>query len=87
MPTAHINVRNALPAYAIGASDEHERARVERHLAVCALCEAELAHLRDVATSALAPDCDPPKGVWRRVSQAIQSGQAEDGGASRVTTA
>ena len=50
MGTEHDRVSQLLGAYVLDACDEDEAAGVEVHLAVCALCAEESAHLRAAAT-------------------------------------
>ena len=45
---AEVELRDALPALEHGRLSDGDRRRLERHLEVCAACEAELALLRDV---------------------------------------
>jgi anti-sigma-K factor RskA len=62
---------DALAAYALDALDRDEAAFVERHLATCARCRAEVATLRDTtAMLALAvPTVTPPSELRSRVLQ------------------
>ena len=61
-----------LGAYALGALDEEERLAVEQHLELCAECRAQVAELREAATSLVEPEEQPPADVWERVSKAIR---------------
>ncbi|MDP9071164.1 MAG: zf-HC2 domain-containing protein [Actinomycetota bacterium] len=85
MATGHAEVRGALAAYAIGALEEPETARVEDHLASCPECRDEVRQLQEVTTSALGPDGDAPDGLWSRVSEAIRDRRGQDGGEGDVT--
>lgn len=54
-------------AYALDALTRADRARVERHLARCQQCAAEIGGLREVtARLALAAAAEPPAGLTRR---------------------
>lgn len=69
---AHDKIRGSLGAYALGALDEDERVAVEQHLELCATCRAQVAELREAATSLVEPEGEPPADVWERVSKAIR---------------
>ena len=87
MATGHGEVRKALAAHAIGATEDPERSRIERHLEACAVCRDELAQLQDAAAQALAPDGAAPDAVWTRVVQAIRGqDQTQSGGDVGVET-
>lgn len=66
-------------AYALGALDELESTRFERHLEECASCQAELAELRE-ATSALAlahaeqPPARLREDVLKGIDETLQEG-------------
>ncbi|GAB3775543.1 anti-sigma-K factor RskA [Nocardioides ginsengisegetis] len=63
-----IDIHALSGAYAIDALDDIERAQFERHLAVCADCQAEVDSLREA--SALLPETTmaaPPEGLRARV--------------------
>ena len=47
----HDEIRQALPAFALGALDPHEHAEVAAHVATCDACAAELAAEERVAAS------------------------------------
>jgi CheY-like chemotaxis protein len=68
----HEELRNDLPAYAVGALEEDERAAVERHLEECELCRAELDELVEAAGSLLDPEGPLRPAVWERVSRAVR---------------
>ena len=55
--------------YALGALDPEERARFETHLAVCAVCRAEVRSLKEVAVllAESAPAATPPAALRERV--------------------
>ncbi|HEX2063252.1 MAG TPA: response regulator, partial [Acidimicrobiales bacterium] len=68
----HEDIRNDLPAYAVGALEEDQRATVERHLEGCTMCRAELDELVEAAGALLEPKGPPPPAVWDRVSSAFR---------------
>src|SRR3954451_22655699 len=64
-----------IPAYALGALDAEETARLDAHLATCPTCPAELAAFEAVA-SALALSLDPapePAGHQERFQQKLDA--------------
>lgn len=71
-----------LPEHAVGAVSQREAASLERHLAACADCRAEIADLREVVDALTAWGMDilsPPASIRRRLAQRIGAG---DGGAA-----
>jgi anti-sigma factor RsiW len=65
-------IEELIGAYALDAVDDDEREAVERHLAVCARCRAELAEHREVA-ALLAYDGQPaPDDVWDRIVVSLE---------------
>ncbi len=68
----HDQVAQLLGAYALDAVDPGERRLVERHLAACPRCAAEVDELRQVAADlalASGPDSEhPPPAVWDRIA-------------------
>ena len=73
-------VRELLEAYALGALDADEQARVEQHLAGCAECRqlvaeyAETVHRLPQALAAVSP-LNPPSSLKDRVMQALPGEQ------------
>ena len=72
-------ITELLGAYALDAVDDDERAAVERHLATCPRCRAEVATHREVAAmlgSALATDdgrsAAAPAGLWERIADSLE---------------
>jgi anti-sigma-K factor RskA len=63
------HVTDLIPAYAIACLDAQELEQVERHLAACPACQAELNAFRELAASLAltVPQVDPPA----RLKQAI----------------
>jgi hypothetical protein len=65
-------IEELIGAYALDAVDDDEREAVERHLAVCARCRAELVEHREVA-ALLAYDGQPaPDDVWDRIVVSLE---------------
>ncbi len=72
MTDEHGRLIEDLAAYALEALEEHERARVDAHLASCATCPDLLAQYRDVV-GALPSGLDPavpPPAAWAAVRAA-----------------
>lgn len=57
-----------LGAYALDAVDPDERDRIERHLAECPRCRAEVADHREVAALLSRSGAPAPEGVWDKIS-------------------
>ena len=57
------------PAYALGAVDQNDRARIEQHIAVCQMCAPIVAGYRPVADvlAYAAPQVEPPADLKYRV--------------------
>lgn len=68
----HDGVEELLGAYALDAVDADEADRVERHLAVCARCRAEVAEHREVASLLAYPGAAAPGEVWDRIAGKLQ---------------
>ncbi|HEX9546543.1 MAG TPA: zf-HC2 domain-containing protein, partial [Acidimicrobiales bacterium] len=68
----HDGVQELLGAYALDAIDPDEAELVERHLAVCARCRAEVAEHREVAGLLAYPGAPAPDGVWDRIAGKLQ---------------
>lgn len=56
-----------LGAYALDAVEADERERIERHLADCPRCRAEVAEHREVAAFLSQSGSDAPEGVWDKI--------------------
>lgn len=56
-----------LGAYALDAVEDHERERIELHLAECPRCRAEVAEHREVAAFLSQSGSDAPDGVWDKI--------------------
>ncbi|MGN6693319.1 MAG: anti-sigma factor domain-containing protein [Aquihabitans sp.] len=57
-----------LGAYALDAVDADERADIERHLAECPRCRAEVAEHREVASFLAHAGGEAPAGVWDKIA-------------------
>ena len=64
----HAELRELLGAFALDAVDNEEREAVERHLAECRPCRAEVAEHREVAAVMAAGWAPAPDGVWDRIA-------------------
>jgi hypothetical protein len=60
-----------LGAYALDAVDADERDRIERHLADCPRCRAEVAEHREVASFLSQAGAPAPEGVWDRIASEL----------------
>ena len=62
---------------ALGSLPPAERLTYDGHLTECALCRQEVAALRAVVgdMTELAPEADPPEGLWARVLQRVRAEQ------------
>jgi anti-sigma-K factor RskA len=67
--STHDEIRGLIPAVALGAATEDERARVERHAAACAVCAADLDGMRGAAAGLAldVPQVAPPADLRKRV--------------------
>jgi anti-sigma-K factor RskA len=77
-----------LPAYALGALDGHERARVERHLAGCPSCSQARDEFRRAALALDATGGErPPSTAWAGIAAALPGARAPLARALRVDPA
>lgn len=67
----HDEVEELLGAYALGAVPADELEAVERHVADCPRCRAEVAEHLQTAAMLGAMGSDAPEGVWDRISGVI----------------
>jgi hypothetical protein len=65
-------IESMIGAYALDAVDEDEREAVERHLAVCARCRAELADDLEVAAMLAYDGAPAPVDVWERIASSLE---------------
>jgi hypothetical protein len=70
--TPHSEIQELLGAYALDAVDSDEAALVERHLADCPECRAELVQHREVMALMGDVRTPPPPGVWDRILTGLQ---------------
>jgi anti-sigma factor RsiW len=68
----HDEVQELLGAYALDAVDPDEAEQVERHLAICARCRAEVADHREVAGLLAYPGAPAPEAVWDQIAGKLQ---------------
>ena len=73
--TDHQRIEALLPVYALGAVTPEETTAVQSHLIRCTRCSDELGTLLETA-SALEGDRTPPSGLWKRIAEEIDDGQA-----------
>ncbi|HEV7758640.1 MAG TPA: zf-HC2 domain-containing protein, partial [Acidimicrobiales bacterium] len=69
-----------LAVYALDALDGPERVALERHLAGCPACRAELDALRATAAHLVRPTA-PPAHLWRSITAALTPAPAAPGSA------
>lgn len=65
-------IAELLGAYALDAVDDDERIEVQRHLAGCARCRAEVHEHRETAALLAHRGGDAPEGVWQRVADSLE---------------
>ena len=70
--TGHDDVQELLGAYALDAVDPEDAELVERHLATCTRCRAEVAEHREVAGLLAHPGAPAPAGVWDQIAGRLQ---------------
>ena len=74
---AHAEIQDLLGAYALDAVDADERVLIERHVADCPRCRAEVdAHLEAAAMIAQG-GTQPPTELWTRISESLQHSAKE----------
>lgn len=69
---SHEEISELLGAYALHAVDPDERDRVERHLAGCPRCQAEVRDHREVAALLGNSGGDAPDGLWDRIASTLE---------------
>ncbi len=79
MGLTHREIEDLLGAYALDAVDPDERAVVERHLADCPRCRAEVVEHREVAALLAHSGGPAPEGVWDRIAAGLDEGVAPVG--------
>jgi anti-sigma factor RsiW len=68
----HDEIEELLGAYALDAVDPDERDEIERHLATCPRCRAEVAEHREVAAVLGYAGSDAPPGLWDRIAAGLE---------------
>jgi anti-sigma factor RsiW len=71
MSQTHDELRELLGVYALDAVEGDERAAIERHLATCPRCRAEVEEHREVAALLADPGADAPPGLWDRIAGSL----------------
>jgi anti-sigma factor RsiW len=82
----HQRAWELLPWYANGTLDDHERRDVEAHLAICSMCQRELATCRDLAEAVHATEdvaWFPSPDRLSRLLSRIDAAEAGRAGLSR----
>ncbi len=72
MERTHDEIAELLGVYALDAVDDEERQAVERHLATCPRCAAEVAEHREVAATLAHTGAPAPEGVWTRIVESLE---------------
>jgi Anti-sigma-K factor rskA/Putative zinc-finger len=70
--TEHGQFQELLGAYSLDAVELEERDDIERHLAVCPRCRAEVAEHREVAGLLGYAGSDAPPGLWDRIVASLE---------------
>lgn len=72
MELEHDEAAEFLGAYALDAVEADERDAIERHLAVCPRCAAEVAEHREVAATLAYSGAPAPEGVWSKIVGSLE---------------
>lgn len=72
MELEHDEAAELLGAYALDAVEPDERDAIERHLAVCPRCAAEVADHREVAATLAYSGAPAPEGVWSKIVGSLE---------------
>jgi anti-sigma-K factor RskA len=72
-PPRHSRIRNLLGAYAVNAVEPGESRGLDKHLAKCASCRAEVDEHRRALAELTESDLAPPEGVWSKIESALAS--------------
>lgn len=78
MTRAHDELQSLLGAYALDAVDPEEAAELERHVAQCPRCRAELSHHLAAAPLLGGAGGEAPAGVWEKVVETISQPATTD---------
>jgi hypothetical protein len=77
--TEHVDVRELLGVYVLGACEPGTAVCVERHLAVCTACATVEAELRETASWIGGVEAvEPPEDLRRRISERLDRDVADD---------
>ena len=68
----HREIQELLGAYALDAVEQDEADAVERHLAICPRCRAEVAGLRETAALLAHAGQEAPPQLWDRISASLE---------------
>ena len=68
----HAELADLVAVYSLDALPPEEVALVERHLAGCPRCRAELASLREVAGMLGNAGASAPEGTWDRIANELE---------------
>jgi anti-sigma factor RsiW len=68
----HAEIQELLGAYALDAVDPDEAQEIERHLATCPRCRAEVIEHREVAGLLGYAGSDAPAGLWDRIVESLE---------------
>ena len=74
----HAEIEGLLGAYALDAVEPAERELVDQHLSTCARCRSEVAEHREVAALLAHSGAPAPEGLWDRIADAIEGGEAPE---------
>ena len=82
MTREHDALRDLIAPVALGAADPHEIARVEAHVAECAVCREELGSLRSAAgvLAVAVPQRDPSADLKASLMRTVRAEAAERAG-------
>jgi anti-sigma factor RsiW len=68
----HAEIKELLGAYALDAVEPEEADEIERHLATCPRCRAEVMEHREVAGLLGYAGSDAPPGLWDRIVETLE---------------
>ena len=72
-PLSHAEIEELLGAYALDAVDDDEHDAVDRHLAECPRCRAEVTEHREVAALLANAGLPAPDGLWDRLAGVLEA--------------
>ena len=87
MSSDHQDLRDLLPAYALGALDPDEQRAVEAHLSTCESCQQELERCQELSSGLLlaAPPVAPPSRLRQGLQAQLAAGRAPRRAPARPT--